>query len=195
MTALARSARFICAFAAFMLAASFPAAAQYESSRRTGTYSADEVVREGHKFFGVAARELAALVQRAGSQWGEPNGYILGEEGSGAIAAGLRYGEGKLYMKQGGDRKVFWQGPSLGFDFGGEGSRTMILVYNLPGPRAIFDRFGGVAGSAYLIGGFSMTALASNNVVLVPIKSGVGARLGVNLGYLKFTPNSTWNPF
>ena len=195
MTTFARSASFICAFAAFLLAAAFPAAAQYEPSRRTGTYSADEVVQEGHKFFGVAARELAALVQRAGRQWGEPNGYILGEEGSGAIAAGLRYGEGKLYMKTGGDRKVFWQGPSLGFDFGGEGSRTMILVYNLPGPQAIFRRYGGVAGSAYLVGGFSMTALAMDNVVLVPIKSGVGARLGVNVGYLKFTPNSTWNPF
>ncbi|MGQ4274830.1 DUF1134 domain-containing protein [Terrihabitans sp. B22-R8] len=195
MTNFARSIRFICAFAAFMLTAALPAAAQYEPSGRAGTYSADEIVQQGHKFFGVVSRELATLVQRAGSQWGQPNGYILGQEGSGAIGAGVRYGEGKLYMKFGGERRVYWQGPSLGFDFGGEGARTMILVYNLPGPDSLFRRFAGINGSAYLVGGFGMTGLAAGDVVLVPIKSGVGARFGVNIGYLKFTPNSTWNPF
>jgi hypothetical protein len=164
-------------------------------SDRTGTYSSDEIVAKGHKFFGVVSRELATLVEAAGQRWGRPNGYILGQEGSGAIGVGLRYGEGKLYMKMGGERRVYWQGPSIGFDLGGEGARTMILVYNLPGPDSIIRRFPGVNGSAYVIGGFGMTALSIDGVVLVPIQSGVGARFGVNVGYLKFTPSSTWNPF
>ncbi len=185
------------AFAALLLvAASLPAAAQYQSgSDRTGTYSTDEIVGRGHKFFGVVSRELASLVEYAGSKWGQPNGYILGQEGSGAIGVGLRYGEGKLYMKNGSERRVYWQGPSIGFDLGGEGARTMILVYNLPGPDSIIRRFPGVNGSAYVIGGFGMTALSIDNIVLVPIQSGVGARFGVNVGYLKFTPSATWNPF
>lgn len=185
------------AVAVFWLAAfSIPAQAQYQGgSDRTGTYSTDEIVSRGHKFFGVVSRELASLVEYAGQRWGQPNGYILGQEGSGAIGIGLRYGEGKLYMKYGGERQVYWQGPSVGFDFGGEGARTMILVYNLPGPDSIIRRFPGVNGSAYVIGGFGMTALTIDNIVLVPIQSGVGARFGVNVGYLKFTPRATWNPF
>jgi hypothetical protein len=179
-----------------MLAAALPAAAQYESgSDRTGTYSTDEIIGRGHKFFGVVSRELAQIVEYAGSRWGQPNGYILGQEGSGAIGVGLRYGEGKLYMKHGGERRVYWQGPSVGFDLGGEGARTMILVYNLPGPDSIIRRFPGINGSAYVVGGFGMTALTIDGIVLVPIQSGVGARFGVNVGYLKFTPRATWNPF
>ena len=112
-----------------------------------------------------------------------------------AFVGGLRYGEGTLYTRNAGDQRLFWQGPSLGFDAGGDGDRTMMLVYNLPGRHAIFTRFGGVDGSAYFIGGLGMTALAADNVVLVPIRTGLGARLGINLGYLKFTSNSTWNPF
>ncbi len=184
------------AAAALMFAAALPAAARYQSgSDRTGTYSTDEIIGRGHKFFGVVSRELAQIVEYAGSRWGQPNGYILGQEGSGAIGVGLRYGEGKLYMKHGGERRVYWQGPSVGFDLGGEGARTMILVYNLPGPDSIIRRFPGVNGSAYVVGGFGMTALTIDGVVLVPIQSGVGARFGVNVGYLKFTPRATWNPF
>ncbi|MBM3530527.1 MAG: DUF1134 domain-containing protein [Alphaproteobacteria bacterium] len=157
-------------------------------------YSSNEVIDAGHKFFGTVSRGLAQIVEKAVSQWGQPNGYILGEEAAGAFIAGLRYGEGMLYTKNAGDLKVYWQGPSIGFDAGGEGARTMMLVYNLPNTRAIYERFGGVDGSAYFIGGFGMTALTANNVVLVPIRSGVGLRLGANIGYLKFTPNATWNP-
>jgi hypothetical protein len=94
-----------------------------------------------------------------------------------------------------GDMRVFWQGPSLGFDYGADGARTMMLVYNLPATEAIFDRFGGIAGSAYFVGGLGMTALAGNDIVVVPIRSGLGLRLGANLGYLKFTDRPTWNPF
>ncbi len=158
-------------------------------------FSVDELVEAGHHFFGGVSRGLAMVMQKAFSQWGEPNGYILGEEGSGAFVGGLRYGDGTLYTKNAGDLRVFWEGPSIGFDAGADGARTMMLVYNLPATRAIFDRFGGINGSAYFIGGFGMTALTANNVVLVPIRSGVGLRLGANLGYLKFTDHPTWNPF
>ena len=90
---------------------------------------------------------------------------------------------------------MYWQGPSVGFDWGGDGARTMTLVYNLPATNAIYQRFVGIDGSAYIIGGFGMTALTSNNIVLVPIRSGIGLRLGANIGYLKYTPRATWNPF
>ncbi|RUU69366.1 DUF1134 domain-containing protein, partial [Mesorhizobium sp. M7A.T.Ca.TU.009.01.1.2] len=105
------------------------------------------------------------------------------------------YGEGTLYTKNAGDHKVFWQGPSLGWDFGGEGSRVMMLVYNLDDVGSLYNRYGGVAGSAYVVAGVGFNVLKNNNVVLVPIRTGVGARLGVNLGYLKLTERATWNPF
>jgi len=160
-----------------------------------GHYSSVEVVDTGHRFFGSVSRGLAQIVERAGSQFGLPNGYILGQEASGAVAVGLRYGEGVLYTKNAGDLRVFWQGPSLGFDFGGEGARTMMLVYSLPATEAIYQRFAGIDGSAYFVGGLGMTALTFNNVVVVPIRTGIGVRLGANVGYLKFTPWATWNPF
>jgi hypothetical protein len=157
-------------------------------------FSASEIVNAGHSFFGTVSRGLAQVIEKAVSQWGLPNGYVLGEEASGAFVAGLRYGEGTLYTKNAGDLKVYWQGPSVGFDWGGEGSRSMMLVYNLPNTGAIYERFGGIDGSAYFIGGFGMTALTAHNIVLVPIRTGVGLRLGANIGYLKFTPRPTWNP-
>jgi hypothetical protein len=160
-----------------------------------GSYSSDELLKSGTRFFGNVSRGLASVIERAVSQWGLPNGYILGEEGSGAFVAGLRYGEGTLYTKNAGDLKVYWQGPSVGFDWGGDGARTMTLVYNLPATNAIYQRFAGIDGSAYIVGGFGMTALTANNIVLVPIRSGLGLRLGANIGYLKFTPRATWNPF
>ena len=158
-------------------------------------YSSNEIIDAGHRFFGGVSRGLAEIVEKAVSQWGLPNGYVLGQEASGAFIGGLRYGDGTLYTRNAGDVRVFWQGPSVGFDAGADGARTMMLVYNLPQVGAIFDRFGGIAGSAYFIGGFGMTALAANNIVVVPIRSGIGLRLGANLGYLKFTDTPTWNPF
>ena len=162
---------------------------------RPGTFTPDEIIGQGHKFFGSVSRGLAQVVETAFSKWGQPNGYVLGQEGSGAFIVGLRYGDGTLYTKNAGDRRVFWEGPSIGFDTGGEGARTMMLVYNLPATDSIYQRFAGVDGSAYFIGGFGMTALTADNVLLVPIRSGVGLRLGANIGYLKFTPKATWNPF
>jgi hypothetical protein len=160
-----------------------------------GQYSSLEVVDTGHRFFGSVSRGLAQIVERAGSQFGLPNGYILGQEAGGAVAVGLRYGEGVLYTKNAGDLRVFWQGPSLGFDFGGEGARTMMLIYSLPATEAIYQRFAGIDGSAYFVGGLGMTALTFSNIVVVPIRTGIGVRLGANVGYVKFTPSATWNPF
>ncbi len=161
----------------------------------TNQFSPDELIDAGHHFFGGVSRGLASIVEKAVSRWGQPNGYILGEEAGGAFVGGLRYGDGTLYTKNAGDARVYWQGPTLGFDAGADGARTMMLVYNLPRTNAIFERFGGVEGSAYFVGGFGMTALTANDIVVVPIRSGVGLRLGANVGYLKFTPRATWNPF
>ncbi|HYZ45296.1 MAG TPA: DUF1134 domain-containing protein [Xanthobacteraceae bacterium] len=169
---------------------------QYQGQQgQASHYSSNEVVDAGHRFFGTISRGLAQIVEKAGSQFGLPNGYVLGQEAGGAVVAGLRYGEGILYTKNAGDLRVFWQGPSLGFDFGGDGARTMMLIYNLPATDAIYQRFAGIDGSAYFVGGLGMTALTMNNIVVVPIRTGVGMRLGANVGYLKFTPTATWNPF
>ena len=169
---------------------------EYQAQQAQGQhYSSNEIVDAGHRFFGTISRGLAQIVEKAGSQFGLPNGYVLGQEAGGAVVAGLRYGEGILYTKNAGDLRVFWQGPSLGFDFGGEGARTMMLVYSLPATDAIYQRFAGIDGSAYFVGGLGMTALTMNNIVVVPIRTGVGMRLGANVGYLKFTPTATWNPF
>jgi hypothetical protein len=181
----------LCLFAA----ATDLASAQNGPPQRRDTFSVDEIVRAGHKFFGTVSRGLALVVQKAFSKFGEPNGYILGQEGSGAFVVGLRYGDGKLYTRNAGDLPVFWEGPSVGIDYGGQGARTMMLVYKLPATNAIYQRFIGIDGSAYFIGGFGMTALTADHIVVVPIQSGVGLRLGANVGYLKFTPNATWNPF
>lgn len=159
------------------------------------TYSGDELIDTGHQFFGSVAQGLASLVERAVSQFGLPNAYILGEEAGGAIFAGARYGEGTMYTRNQGEHPVFWQGPTVGFDFGGDGSKVMMLVYNLNSVSDVFGRYPGVDGSAYVIGGLGMTVVKYGDVVMVPIRSGVGARLGINVGYLKFTQEPTWNPF
>jgi hypothetical protein len=185
------AAALMAAFAFFPLTAS----AQIGREADPGTFAATELVDSGHHFFGTVSRGLALTIQEAVKRWGEPNGYILGQEASGAIIGGLRYGEGTLYTRNVGERRVFWQGPTVGFDFGGEGARTMMLVYNMPATDALYRRFLAVDGSAYVVGGFGMTAAVADEMVVVPIRSGVGARLGINMGYLKFTSHATWNPF
>jgi hypothetical protein len=166
--------------------------AQAQSSAQ---YTAQEIVDAGHGFFGSTSGGLAKVVEKAFEQYGLPNGYILGQEGSGAFIAGLTYGEGELYTKNAGQHPVFWQGPSLGIDYGGQGSRAMMLVYDLPAIPSLYARFGGVSGSAFVVAGVGMTVMRNNDVILVPIRTGLGARLGINIGYLKLTPSPTWNPF
>ena len=158
-------------------------------------YTAEEIVESGHRFFGATSGGLASAVEKIFASYGLPNGYVLGEEGSAALIGGLTYGEGTLYTKNAGDHKVFWQGPSLGWDFGGQGTRNMMLVYNLDDVGNLYDRFAGVAGSAYVVAGVGFTVLKRGHMLLVPVRTGVGARLGVNIGYLKLTQDPTWNPF
>ncbi|UOM33849.1 DUF1134 domain-containing protein [Acuticoccus sp. I52.16.1] len=163
--------------------------------QRVNTYTAQELLAAGQDYFGATSGSLAQLLQQAFSRFGQPNGYILGEEASGAIFGGLRYGEGVLNTTQLGRHKIFWQGPSIGWDFGGSGSRVMMLVYNLRDVQAMMGRFGGVEGQAYALGGLGMNVVVAGEMVVVPVRTGVGARLGLNVGYLKFTPQPTWNPF
>ncbi|MDH3196095.1 MAG: DUF1134 domain-containing protein [Hyphomicrobiales bacterium] len=192
------STALIAAFLTF--ASSLPVGVTAQAAPSSGQYTSGEIVSAGHQFFGSVSNGLASVMERAISLYGLPNGYIIGQEASGAFVGGLRYGEGTLYTKNAGTRPVFWQGPSIGWDFGGDGARTMMLVYDLPQIDTIYRRFGGVNGSAYLVGGVGMTVLAHTEngqkaVYVVPIRTGVGARLGINVGYLKFSDRATWNPF
>ncbi|WP_246770942.1 DUF1134 domain-containing protein [Aestuariivirga sp. YIM B02566] len=170
--------------------------AEAATKRKQQTYSSGEIVDAGQKFFGKTTRGVAEAVEYVFSSQGEPTAYIVGEEGSGALVGGLRYGEGVIYYKNGTRQKVYWQGPSIGFDFGGNGSRALVLVYNSSAPRDLYDeRFGGVEGSAYLVGGLGVNFQKNRDIILAPIRTGVGARLGANVGYLKYTRKPTWNPF
>lgn len=180
---------------AMALAMLVPQVASAQSGSVGDTYSGEELVATGSAFFGSVAQGLASVVERAVSQFGLPNAYVLGEEAGGAIFAGARYGEGTMFTRNQGEHGVFWQGPTVGLDFGGDGSKVMMLVYNLSSVSDIYGRYPGVDGSAYVVGGLGMTVLKFGDVVLVPIRSGVGARLGINVGYLKFTQEPTWNPF
>jgi hypothetical protein len=159
------------------------------------TYAEGEIVEKGRGFFGAVSQGLAGAIEHTFRRAGRPNGYILGEDGGAAIFAGLRYGKGVLYTKDAGDHEVYWQGPSLGYDLGGEGSKVMILAYNLSDPSDIYHRFGGVEGSAYVVGGVSVQFQKYGDMTLAVIRSGVGLRLGANVGYSKYTRRPTWNPF
>jgi hypothetical protein len=159
------------------------------------TYSREEIRSEVEGFFEGATEGLAEIVEKVFKEHGRPNGYIKGGEGGGAIVVGLRYGEGTLQLKSGATRKLFWQGPSVGLDWGGNASKVFTLVYGLEDPDEIYQRFPGVDGSAYLVGGFSLNYQRSGQVVLAPIRTGVGLRLGANVGYLHYTRKKHINPF
>jgi hypothetical protein len=159
------------------------------------TFTPDEIVTAGHTFFGKASRDLAGAVESVFAKQGQPTAYIVGEEMAGSFVGGLRYGEGTIYYKTGMKQRIYWQGPSVGFDFGGNGSRSLVLVYNSHSPSDLYTRFGGVEGSAYFIGGLGVNFQQQGDIVLAPIRTGVGARLGANVGYLKYSGKPTWNPF
>jgi hypothetical protein len=164
-------------------------------AKSKSTFTTEEIVSKGHQFFGKASRGISEAIEYLFQSQGEPTAYIVGEEGSGAMIGGLRFGEGTIYYKDGTTQKIYWQGPSVGFDFGGNGSRTMVLVYNSDSPRELYKRFIGVEGSAYLVGGIGVNLQKYRNITLAPIRTGVGARFGANVGYLKYSRNPTWNPF
>ena len=159
------------------------------------TYGSHEIRAAGRGLFGTLSAELASVIKFAFDSYGKPNGYVLGTEGGAAFFAGLRYGSGNLVSKQFGQRKIFWQGPSIGTDFGITGSRVMVLVYNLDEPGKIYDRFVGVEGAAFFVGGVGITFHKKGRLVLAPIRTGLGLRVGANLGYLKITQQRRFNPF
>ena len=158
-------------------------------------FSRDEIREASRGFFGTISGGLASVMEHAFSTLGTPSGYVLGNEGGGAFIAGLRYGRGTLFQRDGARREVYWHGPSIGYDFGASGAKTMFLVYNMKNDIDIFTGFSGVEGSAYLVGGVGMTVLTDGKIVMAPIRSGLGVRLGANIGYIRFTARPTWNPF
>jgi hypothetical protein len=183
---------------ALLAAVPLPAAAQTTSSvskAERQTYTSDEVLSAGHGFFGKTTRGLANAVEYVFQRQGEPTAYIVGEEAAGSFVGGLRYGEGTIYYKNGITQRIYWQGPSVGFDFGANGSRSLVLIYNSDSPEDLYTRFGGVEGSAYMVGGVGVNFQAKDEIILAPIRTGVGARLGANVGYLKYSSRPNWNPF
>jgi hypothetical protein len=162
---------------------------------RAETYSSEELVNALSDFFGVTAESAGAAIERIFKENGRPTAYIAGEEASGALTIGLRYGRGLLYMKNQPRLEVFWQGPSIGWDVGGNGSRVFTLCYNLQYPDAIFRRFPGVEGTAYLVGGMGVNYQRAEDITLAPIRAGVGVRLGANVGYLAYSRKRRILPF
>lgn len=176
-------------------AAEFGANNQQTRITDQNKFQANELVEAGHTFFGGASANIASVIETMFSQLGKPTAYIIGEEGSGSLIVGARYGEGYIYFKDGARYKIFWQGPSIGFDFGGDASKTMVLVYNVNDPNQLINRFPGIDGSAFIIGGLGVTYQTNGQINLGVIRTGIGARLGINVGYLKYSAQPDWNPF
>lgn len=172
-----------------------PVLAAGEEPGERPTYQQDTIIQEIAQFFGESTESVAKVVERAFQDLGEPNGYIKGEEISGAVAVGVRYGNGDLLMQQGGSRRVYWKGPSIGFDVGGNASKVFVLVYNLPELDDIYHHFPGVDGSLYIVAGMGINYQRSGDVTLAPIRLGVGLRAGVNVGYMHYTRERSWMPF
>ena len=172
-----------------------PPQPQYSNGARAETYSENEIVHNVSNFFGVASETVAGAVEHVFRDNGQPTGYIAGEEGSAAFVFGLRYGKGLLYMKRRPPIQIAWQGPSVGFDAGGNASRVFTLCYNLQYPEAIFQRFPGVEGSIYFVAGIGVNYQKADDIVLAPMRTGVGLRAGASVGYLSYSRRSHIIPF
>ncbi len=159
------------------------------------TYQDDDLIGAAEGVFGKGAKGLAEVIEDILKKQGRPNAYIAGREASGAFVVGLRYGSGKLFHKIEGERPVYWTGPSIGFDFGGNAANTFVLVYNLYDSEDLYQRFPAGEGAAYFIGGFHVSYLRSGDKVLIPVRLGAGLRLGANVGYMKFSKKQQWLPF
>lgn len=166
-----------------------------QDTAATTTYQKDDLIGAAEGVFGKGAKGLAGVIEDILRKQGEPNGYIVGREGGGALVVGLRYGSGTLHHKVEGQRKVYWTGPSIGFDAGANAGNTFVLVYNLYDTQDLYHRYGAGEGAAYLVGGFHVSYLRRGDVVLIPVRLGVGLRLGANIGYMKFSEKQRWLPF
>ncbi|MBJ6121465.1 DUF1134 domain-containing protein [Sphingomonas mollis] len=165
------------------------------TTQAADTYQRDDLMAAGEGVFGKGAEGLAGILEKILKEQGRPNAYIAGREASGAFIVGLRYGSGVMTHKVEGQQPVYWTGPSVGFDVGGDANKVFVLVYNLYDTADLFHRFPGAEGRLYLVGGFAATYLRRGNVVLIPIRLGVGWRAGVNVGYMNFTHKTRWLPF
>ena len=187
------------ALAALLLLAGVAAPAALAQAAKAqpaqSTYSDDEIVKEANRFFASGAKELGQVLQKVLKEKGQPVAIIRGEEAGGALAVGLRYGQGELQFKGGGARKIYWQGPSIGFDVGGNAVKVFALVYDLPNEQALFRRHPGVDGSLYFVGGFGVNYVQRDKTVIAPVRFGLGWRQGINLGYMNFSPEKRLNPF
>lgn len=172
-----------------------PMAGAAPVAEESTTYRKDDLMGAAEGVFGKGSQGLASIIEDLLKKQGEPNGYIVGREGSGAIAFGLRYGSGTLYHKVEGQRPVYWTGPSLGLDIGLNAGKAFVLVYNLYDTQELFHRYGAGEGQAYLVGGFHVSYLRRGDVVLIPVRMGAGLRLGANVGYMKFSEKQRWLPF
>lgn len=163
------------------------------------SYSEEAIINAASDFFGATTRALAGGVEKAiekvFKEQGCPNAYIVGTEGGGAVGVGLRYGQGVLHTKKGKVEQVYWQSPSIGFDVGGNVSKVFTLIYHLKNPDELFQRIPGVGGSLYFIGGVSVNYQQTDDLILAPIRTGVGWRAGINVGYINYTRSQTWIPF
>ena len=166
----------------------------FADDAETDTFTKDEIFEKAKTFFGETTEGLAKAVEKVFAEQGQPNAYVEGHEVSGAVGVGVRYGEGTLHRKAGGGRKVYWQGPSIGFDVGGDASKMFILIYRLPSTEALFQRFPAVDGSLYLVAGFGVNYQRSGDIVQAPIRTGVGLRAGINVGYMHYTREFSWVP-
>lgn len=172
-----------------------PMAERTTAAEASGTYKRDDVLAAAEGVFGKGAQGLAGMVEKVLKDQGEPNAYIAGREVSGAFIVGLRYGSGVMTHRVEGARQVYWTGPSLGFDVGGDASKVFVLVYNLYDTQDLFHRFAAGEGRVFFVGGFAATYLRRGNTVVIPIRLGVGWRLGANVGYMRFSEKSRWLPF
>jgi|Transcript_57997 hypothetical protein len=178
--------------AALAAAAALPAAA---ADDKGGTYDEDSILKAATDFFGQTTEGLAKVIEKAFKEQGRPNAYIKGEEAGAAITVGLRYGDGELITKAGGSARVYWAGPSIGFDLGANAAKVFTLVYRLPQIGAIYQRFPGVDGSLYYIGGAGINYQRLNGITLAPIRLGVGLRAGASVGYIHYRREKSINPF
>jgi hypothetical protein len=172
-----------------------PSAAQSPLATQQATYKKDDLIGAAEGVFGKGAAGLAGIIEKILKDQGEPNAYIAGREASGAFVVGLRYGSGTMKHNVEGERPVYWTGPSVGFDVGGDATKVFTLVYNLYDSQDLYKRFPQVEGRAYFVGGFSATYLRRGSIVLIPVRLGVGVRFGANVGYLKFSEKGRWLPF
>lgn len=171
------------------------AAAPPATENAGATIPRDDVFSAAEGVFGKGAEGLADLIEDLLRDRGDPSGYITGREAGGAFIAGVRYGSGTLHHRIEGDRPVYWTGPSVGFDFGADANKVFVLVYNLHDSERLFRRYPAAEGNAYVVGGFTASYLRRGDVVLIPVRLGVGARLGVNAGYMRFSQKNRWLPF